>query len=196
MTVVDNLSKRVPSSALRELFDHFGGSTLLRLLPLFDFGLRKIFTEQLLWVLYHRIDGFVISVSTAKYTLPKSSNPRPKVFSGALRDSRSYIIGANPLPMVDERGKSEPVAALLPNVFNESFNASDKANRSTGQEQCSQDIDWLKRRLIGNIKKVYSLEMVQKALLSENIKCKVCPWGGPSSILAIGSSNDLEDVWE
>ncbi|KAK5846893.1 hypothetical protein PVK06_003194 [Gossypium arboreum] len=144
-TVVDNLSKRVPSSALRELFDHFGRVTDV-CVAYFNPRRKKIFTEQLLWVLYHRIDGFVISVSTAKYVsksdifsgrrsrgvrnvtvsetlfgnglfgahkqkLPKSSNPRPKVFSGALRDSRSYIIGANPLPMVDERGR---VSGLLP----------------------------------------------------------------------------------
>ncbi|PPS06674.1 hypothetical protein GOBAR_AA13987 [Gossypium barbadense] len=188
--VVDNLSKRVPSSALRELFDHFGRVTdvcVAYFNPRRNVSTAKYVSKSDIFSGRRSRGVRNVTVSETlignglfgahKQKLPKSSNPRPKVFSGALRDSRSYIIGANPLPMVDERGRV----------------SGDKANRSTGQEQCSQDIDWLKRRLIGNVKKVYSLEMVQKALLSENIKCKVCPWGGPSSILAIDSSNDLED---
>ncbi|PPD71858.1 hypothetical protein GOBAR_DD31248 [Gossypium barbadense] len=139
-TVVDNLSKRVPSSALRELFDHFGRVTDVCVAY---FNPRR------------KIDGFVISVSTAKY-VSKSDNLSGRRSRGVRKVTVSETLIGNGL-----------------------FGAyKQKLPKSSNPRP-----------------KVYSLEMVQKALLSENIKCKICPWGGPSSILAIDSSNDLED-WE
>ncbi|PPE02035.1 hypothetical protein GOBAR_DD00906 [Gossypium barbadense] len=59
----------------------------------------------------------------------------------------------------------------------------------------AKDIIWLQYCLVGCIKNMYNVELVQEALRSDGLCCSVCKWKGISHIVKFETKEDFYIAW-
>ncbi|KAK9015790.1 hypothetical protein V6N11_006884 [Hibiscus sabdariffa] len=223
---IDNLSKRISRDSLKELCSHHGKVVgvyipFVNRKPKYKFSTFAFvhfasssdLETAIIRLNKAKVDGKIIVVSKAKY--PGYDRKHISVGKSAEKGSRSVDQGigvgksdtaklVNPV-FVDSRsyrdvllGNSKPKVPAI------NLDKSEKLSSLPAKPHSPLDIHipkktmtWINFSLVGVLKKLYELDFVQKALLSDGIKAKLARWGNMSNscILSFESDKELEEAW-
>ncbi|GMI96300.1 hypothetical protein HRI_003299300 [Hibiscus trionum] len=220
---VDNVSKRIHHSALREAFGSYGKvvdvfvaykNMKRRLKPttfaLVRYNMKSEAVRAMKESSGRLMDGFrirVVEASTNSRVGPQPKSTVKKVekkVQWALKDSRSFrdvLMGIKAGGTKDsmEVRSSIPATEDATTVLVEECNPDPDGK---ARWECKSaiiirdaDMEWRKRSLVGQIKSMYNVDIMQEGLCSDGLNVEVCPWYGLQVILRFPSSEDCQACW-
>ncbi|KAK8485587.1 hypothetical protein V6N11_050459 [Hibiscus sabdariffa] len=144
-----------------------------------------------------KMDGFTIKVFLEKKCteemkdvrkqrqLSMSGGMQKKDFSKVL-DGRTYkealLMNHSTRAVMEDKSVSEPKTESYKNEVSVVIS--------------ELEYQWLEKSLVGRIKAMYDVDLVQQALRSDGFRVKVCRWSGNFVILRFEEGEQLEIFWE
>ncbi|KAL4348556.1 hypothetical protein GQ457_17G007420 [Hibiscus cannabinus] len=220
---VENVSKRIHVSALREAFQCYGqvadvyiaywNRKRIKNPTTFAFVRFKTAEEAKCAARKgdnRKMDGYYIRVSIAKVNGNGDEENKPVcqisqkvMWKSALKDNRSFkeaLMGTpkvNPSNNKMESAGGEKVTGVrIEFMEDQLISPSGFDERNSGSILLSKsDMEWRKLSLVAQIKGMYNAALVQEALASDGIQVKVCPWFGNLSVMQFANNKELEFCW-
>ncbi|GMJ05216.1 hypothetical protein HRI_004190800 [Hibiscus trionum] len=219
---VDNVSKRIHHSALKEAFGSYG--KVVDVFVAYRNRKRRLKPTTFAFIRFNKkveairamkessgrlMDGFrvrVVEATTKSAAVPQhtAKEPMGKKCQWALKDSRSFrdvLLGKK----VGGNKVNPGETTITPNLENATVVLVEECSPNTEGPACSGgksiiivrdvEMEWRKRSLVGQIKSMYNMDVTQEGLRSDGVNVEVCPWNGLQVILRFPSSVECQACW-
>ncbi|KAL4282967.1 hypothetical protein GQ457_16G007830 [Hibiscus cannabinus] len=159
------------------------------------------------------MDGFRIRVFDAiqgatKREVADGTVKRGDVFRDSIKDSRTYkevLVGKDHARLgahspqcrenTIEGGVKPNAITVRVEEFSPCMNAVNKSDVVRMFQINKQEMEWRNYCLVGNIKAMYNIDIVQDALISDGFQATVCQWYGLLSVIRFPNKEERDRCW-
>ncbi|GMJ13339.1 hypothetical protein HRI_005003100 [Hibiscus trionum] len=212
---VDNVSKRIHHLTLKEAFLTYGEvvdvfmayKNRSRRNKLTTFAFVRFRTEREARMAINKgngrlMDGFQVRISAANRNRQRQPQGSDTVRSNAkrrtfpLRDTRSYkeaLLGPRSTSGPAARFANKETAQFYNNETIVCLHSDSETTHLTSIPQA--DLTWRECCLVGKIKAMYNVEMVQEGLVSDGFQAQLCPWYDLLVVIHCHSKTERDRCW-